>query len=690
MITQKFESMSSRMPHHSILSSGCSALKPGCLGLALLLAACGGSSTSGSGSSTDMGSGPDGSNSVASDPIGSDTGNQPDTAGGTAGGGGTVEGGNTGGSVNLLAPLPQPPLTPAPGPGSEPQSVSGPVSTVTEYFLVRNPPGRIEPDAHDTISEAEFAAGPLPAVIYTPADVDPNSNQPPFFVGLEDQVILAGDTLELVLQPADPDGGLPGMFPEAIPEGARYIDNFNGTRTLRWRPLQPDVGIQEFTITAVDPVASLYRTERTVRIKVELPADPSTIVNLPPVVNSVRRHTVRVNDPVVIEIKGSDPNGTIPSLWLENPPSGATFNQHYNEEAIKVLRFIPRSTGELAIDVIARDAENPDSFGSRTIVIDVLDDAAFIRQGSRLRDLATARDFLIGYASLLDFYYRPDGAIYGDTAGQEFNFVSTENSLKWDLVNPLPGRYRWAATDNLLSYAQVNGQIVHGHTLVWHRQLPDWIRRSAVADREIHMREYIDRLLTRYGNRIPIWDVVNEALEEDGSFRDSVWHQAMGSDFINIAFRQARQSAPDAVLLYNDYDIAYGGPKVDGLFGLLQSLKDQETPIDGVGFQMHVFAKFNQFDDVAANFQRVADLGLDIYITELDVSLDEDDSEALQADVYSRILSLCLEQPRCKAVQTWGFTDMYSWRRDFTPLLLDEAYQPKPAYAAVQQRLSEN
>lgn len=589
-----------------------------------------------------------------------------------------------------LSVLPQPPLTPAPDNSSEPQRINDPVSTVTEFFLVRDPPGDYEDVDPTALTDEDFAAGPLPPVFFTPESVDPASNQAPRFVDLEDQVVLAGNTMELLLKPVDPDGGFAGMFPGTLPVGSNYIDNLDGTRTLRWRPLQPDVGITEFTITAVDPVVPMYRTERTIRIKVELPADTSTIVNLPPTINGVRPHTVRVNDPVVIEIKGADANGTIPDLEVSNLPAGATFIEHYNEPAIRVLRFIPQATGEITIDVTARDEIDPELTGQRTITIDVLADAEFIRPGSRLRSLATPRDFLIGYASLQRYYHRPDGAIYADIAAEEFNFVTTENTLKWSLINPVPGSYRWAGTDNLVNFAKPRGLQMHGHTLVWHRQLPGWVVRSAIADRETHMREYIDRVLTRYSDDIQVWDVVNEALEEDGSMRQSVWLEAMGPDYIDIAFRQARASAPDATLLYNEYDVAWQGEKSDGLFKLLQALQDLGTPLDGVGFQMHLFAKFDQYDEVAENFQRVADMGLDIYITELDVSMDEDDTQALQAEVYERVLSLCLEQPRCKALQTWGFTDMYSWRREFKPLLLDEAYQAKPAYLAIQQRLSEN
>lgn len=593
--------------------------------------------------------------------------------------------------VNVpLAPLPNPPLTPAPGADSEPVRASGPVSTVREFFLVRNPDRNLD-DTFGTLTDADFDAGPLPAVIQTPDSVNPLTNAAPVFENLNDVEVFAGQELTVVFKPIDPDGaGIPGLFPNAIPAGARYVDNFNGTRSLIWRPLQPQVGIREFTITATDPVAPFYRTQRTIRIKVKMPSDPSTIVNLPPVVNLIRDHTVRVNDPVVAYIKADDQNGTVPSLEILNPPPGATITPHYSDPKITILSFVPRTTGDIELRLLARDADDDTLTGSRTVKFEVLSEQAFQRPGARLRELAAARDVLIGYASLLGFYERPDGALYADIAAEEFNLVTTENSLKWDLVNPLPGQYRWAQADNLVAHAKARRQAVHGHTLLWHRQLPGWIQRTPLAEREIHMREYIDRVLQRYGNDIPIWDVVNEALEEDGTFRQSTWFEAMGASFIDIAFRQARLSAPNATLLYNDYDVSFDGPKADGLIALMQSLKDAGTPVDGVGFQMHLDADFDRYDEVAENFQTIADMDLDIYITEFDVSIRAGQTEEQQADVYEQVLSLCLDQPRCKAFQTWGFTDMYSWRRQFNPLIMDNRYQVKPAYTALQQRLSEN
>jgi len=224
---------------------------------------------------------------------------------------------------------------------------------------------------------------------------------------------------------------------------------------------------------------------------------------------------------------------------------------------------------------------------------------------------------------------------------------------------------------------------------VWHRQLPNWIQFSELDTRETHMREFIDRVASRYADDVAIWDVVNEPISDEGGFRDSIWMNAMGEDYIDIAFRQARESDPDGILLLNEYDIAWDTPKTETLFPLLESLLARGTPLDGVGFQMHISSEFNDYDEVVRNFQKVADLGLDVYITELDVAIWNDNTGfEEQAQVYERVLDICLNQPACKALQLWGFTDQYSWRREQKPLMLDAEYQAKPAYLALQRRLA--
>jgi endo-1,4-beta-xylanase len=277
-------------------------------------------------------------------------------------------------------------------------------------------------------------------------------------VDLSDVEVFARQELNLVLKPKDPDGGVPGLFLYAIPSGAHYIDNFDGSRSLVWRPLQREVGIHEFKITATDSVEPYYRTARTVRIKVSMPSDPSTIVNLPPVVNLIRDTTVRVNDPVVLCIKVDDQNATIPTLEIVNPPAGATITPHFNDPKYTILRFTPRVVETIGLQLVARDEIDQSLLSTSTVSIEALPESAFIRPGTRLRELAAARDLLFGYAALLQFYEQPDGAVYADIAAEEFNLVTTENSLKWDRLNPMPGKYRWAQADNLVAHAKAGRQ----------------------------------------------------------------------------------------------------------------------------------------------------------------------------------------------------------------------------------------
>jgi len=592
----------------------------------------------------------------------------------------------------VLGPLPSPPLTPPPSEDDEPVVQDARLHTGTDRPVLvdrRGPPG---PPPPPELDEAAFAAGAPAPVVMTAPGVDATGNGLPFFEGLEDVIVVqAGELLELRFQPVDPDGGEADDFFPTFYFGARYVDNDDGSKSFLWRPFQADVGIRDFVAFATDAQEPGLRVAYTTRIKVELPSDPATIENVAPFISGTDPYTVRVGDPVVAEITATDANDTLPTLEIANLPPGATLVPDRDRPETHVLRFVPDTTGLVELEVIARDALEPTLIGTASIAIDVRPAVDFQREGARLRELAAARDFRIGHASSPRYHTRPDGALYEDIAAAEFNIVTPENAMKWDYVNPYPGDYRWADPDNLVAWAKANDIVVHGHTLVWYAQLPPWVLASDVDTREGHMREHIDRLLTRYADDVALWDVVNEALDDDGTYRRSVWFEAMGENYVDIAFRQARASAPDATLIYNEYDTETTGPKVDGLFALIDRLQANGTPLDGIGFQMHLFSDFDDFETLATNMAAVAARDLDVYVTELDVSLRDDGAtEAEQAAIYEGVLSVCLAEPRCRALQSWGFTDRHSWRRQWDPLLLDAAYQPKPSYEAVQRRLGEN
>ena len=587
--------------------------------------------------------------------------------------------GGTGGSAG----------TPAPGSDDEPIAEDAAFNTAVGFNVVREPGARLPVAETDPeITEAEFALGLPEPVVQVPDGVDTSTNTAPFFENLQNLTVNAGDIVEVVYLPRDGEGELPGMFPEKLPQGSSFDDNFDGSKTFRWQPLQMDVGILKFTVTALDPANSLYRTSQPILIKVELPADPSTIPNVAPTLDEVIPHTVKVNDPVVFELKGIDLNGTVPTLEIPELPTGATFNQHPRFEEVFVLKFTPTSVGELSFDVLARDSVDNTLTSVESVSLTVLAEDAFERPGLALKTLGANRNVKIGFAALQSFYHRPDGAIYASTAAREYDIVTPENSMKMDYLNPEPGRYQFAATDNLVAFANANDMTVHGHPLVWYRQLPEWVTSSAVSARETHMREYITRVMGRYAESVSVWDVVNEPMNSDGSLRESVWFESMGASYIDIAMQHARDQSSAANLLINEFDIGFAGPKFDGLLTLIDGLQARGVPLDGIGFQLHLFTSYDQFEELRANFAAVASRNLDIYITELDVSLSGGAGTAEQAEVYRQIVDICLQQERCRAIQTWGLTDQYSFRSIFDPLLFDRAYQAKPAYSSVQEALA--
>ena len=318
--------------------------------------------------------------------------------------------------------------------------------------------------------------------------------------------------------------------------------------------------------------------------------------------------------------------------------------------------------------------------------------------GQRLRTLAG--DFLIGYASINNFSSISDAAIYQETARSEFNFLTPENQMKWDSIHPARTTYNFPPADQHVAFAQANGMKVHGHTLVWHQQNPSWLTNGNFSSSEMTtiLNDHIDTVMGHYRGQVAVWDVVNEAFEDNGARRTSasVWQTRLGPQYIELAFRRARTADPSAVLLYNDYNIETINAKSNAVYAMAQDFVQRGVPIDGIGLQMHLTNGGLDYASLASNMQRFAALGLDIYITEMDVRLPtpaSSSSLSAQATIYQNVLDRCLLQPACKALQVWGIPDKYSWVPDTfpgtgAPLLFDDNYNPKPAYYAVQTRLA--
>lgn len=316
-----------------------------------------------------------------------------------------------------------------------------------------------------------------------------------------------------------------------------------------------------------------------------------------------------------------------------------------------------------------------------------------------LRTLAQERGIEIGAAVSAGPLRREP--LYAETLSREFSMLTTENAAKFGPVHPEPDRYDFADADFIVGFAEAHNMRARGHTLVWHNQLPAWLAEGAWTRDELIdiLREHITTVVGRYRGRITAWDVVNEAVADDGSMRDTIWLRGIGPEYVDLAFRWAHEADPDALLFYNDYANEGLGPKSDAVCALVQGLLERGVPIDGVGLQMHVSLRWPPDPEaVAANMDRLGALGLQVHVTEMDVRVYEgtgtpEERLVAQAAVYREVMDACLASSACKAFVTWGFTDRHSWIPAFTgrpdaPLPFDESYRPKPAYYAIMDALA--
>ncbi|WP_374204279.1 endo-1,4-beta-xylanase [Streptomyces sp. HPF1205] len=316
--------------------------------------------------------------------------------------------------------------------------------------------------------------------------------------------------------------------------------------------------------------------------------------------------------------------------------------------------------------------------------------------GLPLRTLAAAHHLRVGTAVDMDAL-AGDATYTADTARQ-FSTVTPENVMKWDTLEPQQGTFDYSQADKLVKFAERHGQKVRGHVLVWHNQLPSWVTSGDWTADQLRavLHKHITDTVTHFKGSIWQWDVVNEAFNEDGTLRDSIWLDKLGPGYIADAFRWAHEADPHAKLFYNDYNIEWTGPKSNAVYDLVKRLRAQGVPIDGVGFQGHLDIQYNPPADMAANMSRFDKLGLDTAVTEADVrmTLPADDTKlAQQADAYRLMLDSCLATRHCISFTVWGFTDKYSWvpgvfTGEGAANLLDESFQPKPAFRAVQDALA--
>jgi endo-1,4-beta-xylanase len=284
------------------------------------------------------------------------------------------------------------------------------------------------------------------------------------------------------------------------------------------------------------------------------------------------------------------------------------------------------------------------------------------------------------------------GASYVDTFLRHFRALTPENEMKMEVLRPQRARWRFAPADRLVGFARAHDKAVRGHTLVWHSQLPHWVMREPWSRDALrgYLRDYVHTVVGHFRGRVREWDVVNEPLDDHGRLRRSLWLEVIGPGYVADALRWAREADPAARLLINEHGVEWPNEKTQGLVALVRRLLAADVPLDGIGFQMHVTtAAFPSERQLAAGLRRFATLGLEVQITEMDVSTTETAGGVAgrlraQADVYAQAARACAAEPRCARFGIWGVCDAASWiGAERRPLLFDTAYRAKPAWDAV-------
>lgn len=314
--------------------------------------------------------------------------------------------------------------------------------------------------------------------------------------------------------------------------------------------------------------------------------------------------------------------------------------------------------------------------------------------------------FSIGLAGDLPARYSEEEL---NVAAEHFNAITPENCMKPERLHPAADRWDFERADALVQWAKEKGLSIHGHTLVWHAQTPDWFFDGDPEAVKQRMKEHIATTVGRYKDQLQSWDVVNEAINDGGNaetattenLRNSKWLQLLGPEYITLAFKYAREADPDAVLYYNDYNIESGAKHASSLV-LLKRLLADGAPIDAVGIQGHWRSGRVPFEAIDQAISNYSALGLKVSITELDLTIRGDSGGQFgnrrgapvtpptaaelqtQAEDYAKLFAIFKKHEKAmERVTFWGLSDRRTWRWGQHPLLFDANNKPKPAYAKI-------
>lgn len=314
---------------------------------------------------------------------------------------------------------------------------------------------------------------------------------------------------------------------------------------------------------------------------------------------------------------------------------------------------------------------------------------------------------------------------------EHFNSIVAENCMKSGPIQPREGEFDFSLADQFVEFGVQNNMHIIGHTLIWHSQAPRWFFTDSLGNQvspevlKERMKNHIYTVVGRYKGKIHGWDVVNEAINDDGSYRNSQFYQILGEDFIKYAFQYANEADPNAELYYNDYSMSLPG-KRKGVVAMVKKLQEQGIKVSGIGMQTHVGLDYPELEEFEASMNAYGDLGVNVMITEMDVSvlptpewgrgadiatnvdyqakynpytegLPDSVSQQLE-DRYIDFFRLFLKHDEyVSRVTVWGVNDGQSWKNGFPvrgrtdyPLLFDRSYNAKSVVDGLINEVNKN
>jgi len=312
---------------------------------------------------------------------------------------------------------------------------------------------------------------------------------------------------------------------------------------------------------------------------------------------------------------------------------------------------------------------------------------------------------------------------------QHFNSVVAENCMKSEVIEPLEGKFDFTKSDQFVKFGKQNKMFIIGHTLIWHSQVPAWFfvdQNGKDVSREVlieRMRKHITTVVGRYKGQVNGWDIVNEALEDDGSWRQSKFYRIIGEDYVKLAFQFAHEADPKAELYYNDYSMAHLGRR-NAVVKMIKKLREQGIKVDGIGMQGHLTMSFPTIESEEKSIIAFGNLGVKVMITEMDLTVIPFPNQNGGADVsmnyeYKKEMNpypdslpdsvatlwnnrmadffrlFLKHHDKISRVTIWGVSDAQTWRNNWPipgrkdyPLLFDRNYQPKPIVETICKEAS--